>query len=149
MRAVVQRVAEARVCVDDRVAGEIERGLVVLVGIARDDDAVDVRYLAAKLPVLRLFDGPDGKAMDRSVKDVAGSLLVVSQFTLHGDTRGQRRPSFAEAAPAIDARPIYEALVGELRASGVSVETGEFQSAMRVELVNDGPVTVLVDSRKP
>jgi len=149
MRAVVQRVAEARVCVDDRVAGEIERGLVVLVGIARDDDAVDVRYLAAKLPVLRLFDGPDGKAMDRSVKDVAGSLLVVSQFTLHGDTRGQRRPSFAEAAPAIDARPIYEALVGELRASGVSVETGEFQSAMRVELVNDGPITVLVDSRKP
>jgi D-tyrosyl-tRNA(Tyr) deacylase len=148
MRAVVQRVAEARVCVDDRVAGEIERGLVVLVGIARDDDAVDVRYLAAKLPVLRLFDGPDGRAMDRSVKDVVGSVLVVSQFTLYGDTRGQRRPSFVEAAPAIDARPLYEALVGELRASGVSVETGEFQSAMRVELVNDGPVTVLVDSRK-
>jgi D-tyrosyl-tRNA(Tyr) deacylase len=149
MRAVVQRVAEARVRVDDRVAGEIGRGLVVLVGIARDDDAVDVRYLAAKLPVLRLFDGPDGRAMDQSVKDVAGSLLVVSQFTLYGDTRGQRRPSFAEAAPAIDARPLYEALVGELRASGVSVETGEFQSAMRVELVNDGPITVLVDSRKP
>ena len=148
MRAVVQRVAEARVRVDDRIAGEIGRGLVVLVGIARDDDAVDVRYLAAKLPVLRLFDGPDGRAMDQSVKDVAGSLLVVSQFTLYGDTRGQRRPSFAEAAPAIDARPLYEALVGELRASGVSVETGEFQSAMRVELVNDGPVTVLVDSRK-
>ena len=148
MRAVVQRVAEARVRVDDRVAGEIGRGLVVLVGIARDDNTVDVRYLAAKLPVLRLFDGPDGKAMDRSVKDVAGSLLVVSQFTLYGDTRGQRRPSFAEAAPAIDARPLYEALVGELRASGVSVETGEFQSAMRVELVNDGPVTVLVDSRE-
>jgi D-tyrosyl-tRNA(Tyr) deacylase len=149
MRAVVQRVAEARVRVDDRIAGEIGRGLVVLVGIARDDDAVDVRYLAAKLPVLRLFDGPDGRAMDQSVKDVAGSLLVVSQFTLYGDTRGQRRPSFAEAAPAIDARPLYEALVGELRASGVSVETGEFQSAMRVELVNDGPITVLVDSRKP
>ena len=148
MRAVVQRVAEARVRVDDRVAGEIGRGLVVLVGIARDDDAVDVRYLAAKLPVLRLFDGPDGRAMDRSVKDVAGSLLVVSQFTLYGDTRGRRRPSFAEAAPAIDARPLYEALVGELRASGVSVETGEFQAEMRVELVNDGPVTVLVDSRK-
>jgi D-tyrosyl-tRNA(Tyr) deacylase len=148
MRAVVQRVAEARVRVDDRVTGAIGRGLVVLVGIARDDDAVDVRYMAAKLPVLRLFDGPDGRAMDRSVKDVAGSLLVVSQFTLYGDTRGQRRPSFAEAAPTIDARPLYEALVGELRASGVSVETGEFQSAMRVELVNDGPVTVLVDSRK-
>jgi D-tyrosyl-tRNA(Tyr) deacylase len=148
MRAVVQRVTEARVRVDDRVAGKIGRGLVVLVGIARDDDAVDVRYLAAKLPVLRLFDGPDGRAMDRSVKDVAGSLLVVSQFTLYGDTRGLRRPSFAEAAPAIDARPLYEALVGELRASGVSVETGEFQAEMRVELVNDGPVTVLVDSRK-
>ena len=148
MRAVVQRVAEARVRVDDRVVGAIGRGLVVLVGIARDDEAVDVRYMAAKLPVLRLFDGPDGRAMDRSVKDVVGSVLVVSQFTLYGDTRGQRRPSFVEAAPAIDARPLYEALVGELRASGVSVETGEFQSAMRVELVNDGPVTVLVDSRK-
>ena len=148
MRAVVQRVAEARVRVDGHVAGEIGHGLVVLVGIARDDDAVDVRYLAAKLPVLRLFDGPDGRAMDRSVKDVAGSVLIVSQFTLYGDTRGQRRPSFTEAAPAIDARPLYEALVEELRASGISVETGEFQSVMRVELVNDGPVTVLVDSRK-
>ena len=148
MRAVVQRVTEARVRVDDRVAGKIGRGLVVLVGIARDDDAVDVRYLAAKLPVLRLFDGPDGRAMDQSVKDVAGSLLVVSQFTLYGDNKKGRRPSFEAAASPTDARAIYLDLVRELRRASLPVATGEFQVTMRVELINNGPVTILIDSTR-
>jgi D-aminoacyl-tRNA deacylase len=148
MRAVVQRVASARVRVGNRVTGEIGRGLMVLVGVADDDTAVDVRYLAEKIPVLRVFEGPNGKGMDRSVADVGGALLVVSQFTLYGETRGQRRPSFSGAASPADARPLYEAFVDELRASGVPVETGEFQAAMQVDLVNDGPVTLVMESKK-
>jgi D-tyrosyl-tRNA(Tyr) deacylase len=148
MRAVVQRVSEARVRVGDRVAGEIGRGLLVLVGIAADDGPDDVKYLAGKIPVLRVFEGDEGKGMDRSVADIGGSVLLVSQFTLYGDTRGQRRPSFVAAAPPEIARGLYESLVRELRASGVPVATGEFQAMMRVELVNEGPVTLLVDSRR-
>jgi D-tyrosyl-tRNA(Tyr) deacylase len=148
MRAVVQRVAEARVRVGEAVAGEIGRGLLVFVGIGHDDGPEDVRYLAAKIPVLRIFDGVDGKGMDRSVMDVGGSVLLVSQFTLYGDTRGQRRPSFIAAAPPETARGLYEDVVRELRASGVPVSTGEFQTMMRVELVNEGPVTLLIDSRR-
>ena len=147
MRAVVQRVAEARVRVGDRVTGAIGQGLLVFVGIAADDGPDDVRYVAGKIPVLRIFEG-DGKGMDRSVVDVGGSVLVVSQFTLYGDTRGQRRPSFVAAAPPDAARDLYDALVRELRAAPVPVETGEFQAMMRVELVNDGPVTLLIDSRR-
>jgi len=148
VRAVVQRVSEARVSVDDRVIGEIGRGLLVLVGVGQDDGLDDVHYLASKLPVLRIFEGADGKRMDRSVVDIGGAVLVVSQFTLFGDTRGQRRPSFTAAAPPDQARELYEAVVRELRASGVTVETGVFQAMMRVELVNDGPVTLLLDTRE-
>ena len=148
MRAVVQRVLEARVHVGDRVVGEIGPGLLVLVGVGRDDGPEDVRYLAGKLPTLRLFRGEEGKDIDRSVIDIGGALLVVSQFTLFGDARGQRRPSFIDAAPPAQARALYEDLVRELRAASVPVATGEFQAMMRVELVNDGPVTLLLDSKK-
>ncbi|MGH9348252.1 MAG: D-aminoacyl-tRNA deacylase [Vicinamibacterales bacterium] len=148
MRAVVQRVSEARVRVGDRLAGEIAHGLLVLVGVGRDDGPEDVKYLAAKIATLRVFTGADGKEIDRSVVDVGGSVLLVSQFTLYGDARGQRRPSFIEAAAPDRARALYEDLVRELRAASVPVATGEFQALMRVELVNDGPVTLLLDSKK-
>jgi D-aminoacyl-tRNA deacylase len=148
MRAVIQRVTEARVRVGDRTAGEIGPGLLVLVGVGKDDGPEDVKYLAAKIPTLRLFRGAEGKDIDRSVIDVGGSLLVVSQFTLFGDARGQRRPSFIDAAPPDQARALYEHLVRELRAASVPVATGEFQAMMRVELVNDGPVTLLLDSKR-
>ena len=148
MRAVVQRVLEARVRVGERVVGEIGPGLLVLVGVGRDDGREDVTYLAGKLPNLRLFKGGDGKDIDRSVVDAGGALLVVSQFTLFGDARGQRRPSFIEAAPPEQARALYEDLVRELRAASLPVATGEFQAMMRVELVNDGPVTLLLDSKR-
>ena len=148
MRAVIQRVSEARVRVGERVTGEIGPGLLVLVGVGKNDGPEDVTYLAGKIATLRLFTGGDGKDIDRSVIDVGGSLLVVSQFTLFGDARGQRRPSFIEAAPPDVARALYDDLVRELRAASVPVETGEFQAMMRVELVNDGPLTLLLDSKK-
>lgn len=148
MRAVVQRVAEARVRVDGRVIGEIGRGLLVFVGVGHADGPDDVRQLASKLPVLRIFEGAGGTRMDLSVSDIGGAMLVVSQFTLFGDTRGQRRPSFTAAAPPDKARDLYESLVRELRAAGATVATGEFQATMRVELVNDGPVTLLLDTRE-
>ncbi len=148
MRAVVQRVTEARVRIDDRVAGEIGRGLVVLLGIARDDAPEDAAYVAAKLRDIRIFEGDAGRHMDRSVADVGGSVLVISQFTLYGDVRKGRRPSFDGAAPPEEARALYESVVRELRAAQLPVATGEFQAMMRVELVNDGPVTILIDSRR-
>ena len=148
MRAVVQRVVSARVHVGDRVAGEIGRGLVALVGVGRDDTSADVRYLAAKMCDLRVFESDAGKPMDRSVADVGGSLLVVSQFTVYGDVRRGRRPSFDAAASPEHARGLYEELVRELRASRMPVATGEFQASMQVELVNDGPVTIIIDSKK-
>ena len=147
MRAVVQRVTSARVLVGERVNGEIGRGLLVLVGVGRDDTAADVKALAAKICDVRVFEG-DGKPMDRSIADVGGSLLVVSQFTLYGDVRKGRRPSFDAAASPEHARGRYEGLVRELRATHVPVATGEFQAMMQVELVNDGPVTILIDSKK-
>jgi D-tyrosyl-tRNA(Tyr) deacylase len=148
MRAVVQRVAHARVRVGDRLTGEIGRGIVVLVGIGRGDDRVDVQYLAAKIRDLRIFEGDAGKPMDRSVLDAGGAILVVSQFTLYGDIRKGRRPSFDAAAAPDEARGLYEELVRDLRAAGPEVATGEFQAMMQVELVNDGPVTILIDSKK-
>jgi D-tyrosyl-tRNA(Tyr) deacylase len=148
MRAVVQRVTEARVRVADRIVGEIGKGLLVLVGVGRDDGADDVRYVAGKIRDLRLFEGTTGKPMDRSVLDIGGAILVVSQFTLYGDTRSGRRPSFDEAAPPEFARSLYEDLVRELRTAPLPVATGEFQAMMHVELVNDGPVTVLIDSKR-
>ena len=148
MRAVVQRVTEARVRIDDRVAGEIGRGLVVLLGIARDDAPQDAAYVAAKLRDIRVFEGDAGRHMDRSVADVGGSVLVISQFTLFGDVRKGRRPSFDTAASPEEARALYESVVRDLRAAQLPVATGEFQAMMRVELVNDGPVTILIDSKR-
>ena len=148
MRAVVQRVTSARVRVDARTIGEIGRGLVVLAGVCRDDTAADATYVAAKIRDLRIFEGEAAKPMDRSVVDVGGAVLVVSQFTLYGDVRKGRRPAFDQAARAEQARDVYEALVRELRALQVPVQTGEFQAMMHVELVNDGPVTILIDSKR-
>jgi D-tyrosyl-tRNA(Tyr) deacylase len=148
LRAVVQRVTSARVLVDGRVTGEIGRGLLVLLGIAREDTATDVTYTAAKIRELRVFESADGKPMDQAVGAVGGGVLVVSQFTLYGDVRRGRRPSFDAAAAPADARELYEAFVRELRTAEVPVSTGEFQAMMQVELVNDGPVTILVDSRR-
>jgi D-tyrosyl-tRNA(Tyr) deacylase len=148
VRAVVQRVTSARVRVGERTTGEIGRGLVVLLGVGRDDTAADVAYVAGKIRDLRIFEGDAGKPMQRSVVDADGGVLVVSQFTLYGDVRKGRRPSFDEAAPPETARALYEDLVRELRATHMPVATGEFQAMMQVELVNDGPVTILIDSRK-
>ena len=147
MRAVVQRVTRASVTIDGEIVGEIENGLVVLLGIARDDTKEDADYLVPKIAALRIFDDADGK-MNRSLKDIDGGLLVVSQFTLYGDMRKGRRPSFDAAAAPADARSLYEDLVRELRAVPLPVATGEFQAMMRVELVNDGPVTILIDSAR-
>jgi D-tyrosyl-tRNA(Tyr) deacylase len=141
-------VSEARVRVGDRLTGEIARGLVVLVGIGRDDGPEDVRYVAGKIRDARVFQGDNGKPMDRSVVDAGGAILVVSQFTLYGDMRKGRRPSFDAAAAPENARSLYEDLVRELRTVPLPVATGEFQATMRVELVNDGPVTILIDSAR-
>jgi D-tyrosyl-tRNA(Tyr) deacylase len=148
VRAVVQRVTEARVRVGERVTGEIGAGLLVLLGIGRGDTPDDVRYLAGKIRDARLFAGDGGKPMDRSVAETGGAVLVVSQFTLYGDMRKGRRPSFDAAAAPDVARSLYEDLVRELRAVPLPVATGEFQAMMRVELVNDGPVTILIDSAR-
>jgi D-aminoacyl-tRNA deacylase len=147
MRAVVQRVSSARVTVDDRVTGEIGPGLLAFIGVEQGDVQDDVRYIASKVAGLRIFSG-DGKGMNRSVGETGGSVLVVSQFTLSGDARNGRRPSFASAAAPDVARALYEDVVRELSASGLRVETGEFQAMMQVALVNDGPVTILLDSRR-
>ena len=147
MRAVVQRVSSASVTVDDRVTGEIGPGLLAFIGVEQGDTPEDVRYIASKVTGLRIFAG-DGKGMNRSVSEVGGSVLVVSQFTLSGDARNGRRPSFASAAPPDLARALYEDVVRELSASGLRVETGEFQAMMQVALINDGPVTILLDSRR-
>ena len=148
MRAVIQRVGQARVRVDERTVGEIGVGVLVLLGIARDDTEADVTYVAGKIRDARIFDGESGKPMDRSIVDAGGEVLIVSQFTLYGDMRKGRRPSFDAAAPPEAARVLYEALVRELRAVPLPVSTGEFQAMMRVELVNDGPVTILIDSKR-
>ena len=147
MRAVVQRVSSAKVTVDDRVTGEIGHGLLVLVGVEQSDGPADVQYISTKIRDLRIFADDNGK-MNRSVFDTQGSVLVVSQFTLSGDARNGRRPSFVSAAPPQIARALYEEVVRELTASGLRVATGEFQAMMQVALVNDGPVTILLDSRK-
>ena len=147
MRAVVQRVASAKVTVGDRTTGEIGAGLLVLLGVEQGDGPPDVQYIASKIRELRIFADEAGK-MNRSVLDKQGSVLVVSQFTLSGDARNGRRPSFISAAPPQIANALYEDVVRELKGSGLRVETGEFQAMMQVALVNDGPVTILLDSRK-
>jgi D-tyrosyl-tRNA(Tyr) deacylase len=147
MRAVVQRVSRARVLVDTHMVGEIAHGLLVLLGVASDDGPEDVRYLAEKIKDLRIFDDAAGK-MNLSIGEVGGAVLAVSQFTLYGDCRKGRRPSWDAAAPAPVARAMYEDVVRAMRAAGLKVETGVFQARMSVELVNDGPVTLLLDSRR-
>jgi D-tyrosyl-tRNA(Tyr) deacylase len=147
VRAVVQRVSSARVTVDDRVTGEIGAGLLVLVGVEHGDGPADVQYISSKIRDLRIFPDEAGK-MNLSVLDRQGGVLVVSQFTLAGDARNGRRPSFASAAAPQIAKALYEDVVRELSAGGLTVATGEFQAMMQVALVNDGPVTILLESRK-
>jgi D-tyrosyl-tRNA(Tyr) deacylase len=147
MRAVIQRVSSARVHVAERAVGQIGAGLLVFAAVERGDEARDIEYIAGKIKDLRIFEDETGK-MNCSVGDARGSLLVVSQFTLCGDCRKGRRPSFDEAEAPAAAKPLYERLVAALRASDLTVETGEFQAHMHVELVNDGPVTLMLDSRR-
>ena len=147
MRCVVQRVTEASVSVAGEEIGRIGRGFMVLIGVSVQDGEKDVKYLADKVPNLRIFEDDEGK-MNRSLKDTGGGILAVSQFTLYGDARGGRRPSFTEAARPEAANELYEKLVEAWRAQGVHVETGRFRADMQVSLVNDGPVTLLLDSTK-
>jgi D-aminoacyl-tRNA deacylase len=147
MRAVVQRVSRAKVTIKDWTSGEIGLGLLVLLGVGRDDTEADATYLAEKIAGLRIFEDSEGK-MNRSVHDVGGSVLAVSQFTLYGDVRRGKRPSFDAAAPPEQARQLYEFFVERIRSAGLRCETGRFQEMMQVELVNEGPVTILLDSGK-
>lgn len=147
MRAVVQRVSRASVTVDDQTVGAIGAGLFVLLGVARGDSSGDSAYLAEKTAGLRIFEDDDGK-MNRSVAEIGGAILVVSQFTLFGDCRKGRRPGFTEAAPPQLADDLYRVYVDALRQRGLTVATGIFQAEMQVNLVNDGPVTLMIDSRK-
>jgi D-tyrosyl-tRNA(Tyr) deacylase len=147
MRAVVQRVSRAQVSVNGTVIGEIAAGLLVLLGVGEGDHSTDADYLADKIAGLRIFEDEDGK-MNRSVVEHSGEILVVSQFTLYGDARRGRRPSFDAAAPPEKARELYEYFVQRLRQMGLRCETGRFQEMMSVELVNEGPVTILLDSAK-
>jgi D-tyrosyl-tRNA(Tyr) deacylase len=147
MRAVVQRVTRAHVSVGEEIVGSISSGLLVLLGVAKSDTQVDADYLASKILSLRIFDDEKGK-MNLSLAETGGSVLAVSQFTLYGDTRKGRRPSFDQAAPPQLANQLYEYFVGKIRDSGIHTETGRFQAMMQVELVNDGPVTILLDSTR-
>ncbi len=145
MRAVIQRVSHARVVVEGRVTGEIDAGLAVLIAVGREDSQATAASMAEKIVHLRIFNDDQGK-MNRSVVDTGGAILAVSQFTLYGDARGQRRPSFLQAAPPEQGKRGYEEFVRALQALNVRVETGVFQTHMALELVNDGPVTILLDS---
>jgi D-aminoacyl-tRNA deacylase len=147
MRAVVQRVSRARVSVEGEIAGQIGLGLLVLLGVGQEDTEADANYLAGKVCGLRIFEDDQGK-MNCSVQEVGGSVLAVSQFTLYGDVRRGKRPSFDGAAPPAKARQLYELFVEQVRGSGLRCETGRFQEMMKVELVNEGPVTILLDSAK-
>ena len=147
MRAVIQRVSRAKVTVNGEITGEIGNGLLVLLGVATADTEAAADYLAEKIVGLRIFEDSDGK-MNLSVADTAGAVLVVSQFTLYGDVRRGKRPSFDAAAPPKQARQLYEYFVERIRAAGLTCETGRFQEMMQVELVNEGPVTILLDSTK-
>lgn len=147
MRAVIQRVERASVSVEGEIKGQIGAGFLALIGVEEGDGDADFRYIAEKVPNLRVFEDEQGK-MNRSLLDVGGELLAVSQFTLLGDARGGRRPSFITAARPETADPMYERLVADWRARGIRVETGVFGAHMKVSLVNDGPVTILLDSRR-
>ncbi|MCY0877778.1 MAG: D-aminoacyl-tRNA deacylase [Firmicutes bacterium] len=147
MRALIQRVSTAQVWIEGRRVGHIGHGLLVLLGVAQDDKEDDAAWLAQKVAGLRIFGDADGK-MSRSLRDVGGAVLVVSQFTLYGRVRRGLRPDFAEAAPAAKAQPLYEFFITCLRDQGLRVETGEFGAHMEVHLTNDGPVTLLIESRE-
>ena len=147
MRCVVQRVTEASVTVNGETVGAVGPGLMVLIGVSTEDTDADLKYMTEKVPNLRIFDDENG-VMNRSVLDAGGSILAVSQFTLYGDARGGRRPSYIRAAKPDEANAMYERLVAAWRAKGIHVETGRFRTEMKVSLVNDGPVTILLDSEK-
>jgi D-tyrosyl-tRNA(Tyr) deacylase len=147
MKAVIQRVKSARVSIDGKTTGEIEQGVVVFLGIGKKDGPCDADYLASKISCLRIFSDSAGK-FDRSVRDIAGGVLVVSQFTLYGDCRKGRRPSFTDAAPPEVARELYDYFIRRIGEEGLPVESGTFQAMMEIHLVNDGPVTILLDSQK-
>lgn len=147
MRVVVQKVSSASVTVDDEIVGEIEGGLLILLGVGNDDDERDALYLLEKIIGLRIFDDANG-AMNLSLLDTNGALLIVSQFTIYGDVRRGKRPSYSNAAPPETAKQLYEFFVTEARKRVAKVETGRFQAMMRVELTNEGPVTILLDSKK-
>jgi D-aminoacyl-tRNA deacylase len=147
MRAVLQRVSRGRVIIEGKVVGEIGAGLLVLVAVGSDDSSATAASMAERIVNLRIFNDEHGK-MNRSLLDAGGAILAVSQFTLYGDARGQRRPSFVQAAPAEKGKALYHKFVGALRSLGVRVETGVFQAHMSVELANDSPVTILLDSDK-
>ncbi len=144
MRAVVQRVSRARVRVENEVTGQINQGLLILLGVTHSDTSEQAQWLADKIVSLRIFQDSEGK-MNRDITEVGGSVLVVSQFTLYGNAQKGRRPSFVEAAPPEIAVPLYEDFVNGIRANGVPVETGRFGAMMEVELVNEGPVTIIVE----
>jgi len=148
MRAVLQRVSRAKVSIADETVGEIGPGLLVLLGVTHADTTEQARWLAEKIAGLRIFNDADGK-MNRDVTEAGGSMLIVSQFTLYGDCRKGRRPSFIDAAPPPIAIPLYESFINAVKAHGIPVATGRFGADMQVELVNDGPVTVIVDTKHP
>ena len=146
MRAVIQRVKSAAVYVDGRITGKIGYGLLVLLGVGTGDGEKDIAYMVSKLPDLRIFEDASGK-LNLSLREIRGEMLMVSQFTLYGDCRKGRRPSFTDAEEPSEAKRLYEQLILKIREQGVTVETGEFQAKMEVHLINDGPVTLLLDSR--
>jgi len=147
MRAVVQRVRSAEVYVEGRLSGKIGKGLLVFIGVGKGDGEEDISYMTSKLPELRIFEDASGK-FNLSLKEIGGEMLIVSQFTLYGDCRKGRRPSFTEAEEPAVAKSLYDRFVSKLEGLGIPVQTGEFQAKMDVHLINDGPVTLLLDSKK-
>jgi D-tyrosyl-tRNA(Tyr) deacylase len=147
MKAVIQRVKSAEVRVDGRVTGKIGKGLLILLGVRKGDGESDLSFLASKIPGLRIFEDDSGK-FNLSLKEINGEMLIVSQFTLYSDCRKGRRPSFTDAEEPALAKNLYEQFISTLRGQGISVQTGEFQAKMEVHLINDGPVTLLLDSRQ-
>ena len=147
MRVVLQRVSHASVTVEEKVIGQIQRGFLLLVGVTHDDTMEDMEYLVRKIVQMRIFEDEEGK-LNRSIQDIGGEILSVSQFTLYADTKKGNRPSFSKAAPGDVAIEMFEQFNGLLRESGIPVETGQFGADMKVELLNDGPVTILLDSKK-
>ncbi|MDI9495824.1 MAG: D-aminoacyl-tRNA deacylase [Bacillota bacterium] len=147
MRAVVQRVSRARVKVEEKIIGKIDRGILLLLGVEESDEEKDLEYMCDKIPNLRIFEDEEGK-MNKSLLDVGGSLLVISQFTLLGDARKGRRPSFTQAARPEKAIPMYERFIDSMKEKNITTEAGEFGAHMEVELINDGPVTILLDSKR-